>query len=203
MLLAVVLLITLMGIALTVGLPKITQQIKRDREEELVHRTLEYRRAIQLYYRKFGHNPTTLDQLENSNNIRFLRKRYADPMTGKDDWTLIQVGQCGANQNVSINGASPIGSPSPTPVSTPGGSSPFSGQGGGQTTNQPQTFGGAGIAGVASTSTKEGIKEFAGKKHYNEWGYSSKPPLCYDQSQELIQGVNTGGPAPVFTPTPQ
>ncbi len=50
-------------------------------------------RAIQLYYRKFGHYPGSIEQLEKTNNIRFLRQKYVDPMTGKDDWRLIHVGE--------------------------------------------------------------------------------------------------------------
>jgi hypothetical protein len=46
-----------------------------------------------LYYKKFGRYPATIEQLENSNNIRYLRKRYVDPLTGKDDYRLIAVGQ--------------------------------------------------------------------------------------------------------------
>jgi hypothetical protein len=38
-------------------------------------------RAIQRYYRKFGRYPSRLEDLENTNNIRFLRKRYKDPMS--------------------------------------------------------------------------------------------------------------------------
>jgi len=185
MLLAIVILATLMAVALAAGIPKVTQAIKRDREEEMVQRMLQYRRAVQLYYRKFGHNPTSIDQLENSNNIRFLRKRYVDPITGKDDWTLVQYGQCGGQPVESIEGATPASAlPSPTPST---GSGTVPGQLG-QPNPQQQAFGGGGFVGVTSSSKAEGIKEFAGKKHYNEWGFSSKPALCYDPSQEIIGG---------------
>ena len=36
--------------------------------------------------------PQNLDDLETTRNIRFLRRRYKDPMTGKDAWRLIHVG---------------------------------------------------------------------------------------------------------------
>jgi hypothetical protein len=60
------------------------QQIKRDREEELVHRGVQYSRAVRKFYKKFGRYPTRIEELENTNNYRSLRKRYKDPITGKD-----------------------------------------------------------------------------------------------------------------------
>lgn len=92
-LLAVLFLVALLLIGLAVAAPRMAKSIQRDRELELVHRGEQYQRAIQLYYRKFGAYPTSIDQLLNTNNIRFLRKRYTDPITGKDDWRLIHLGQ--------------------------------------------------------------------------------------------------------------
>lgn len=92
-LLAVLFLVALILIGLAVAAPKIARSIQRDKDIELVHRGEQYKRAIQLYYRKYGAYPTSVDQLLNTNNIRFLRKRYKDPITGKDDWRLIHLGQ--------------------------------------------------------------------------------------------------------------
>lgn len=89
MLLSVMLLVTLMLIGLSIELPRIGQQIKREKEDELIHRGQEYQRAIRKYFRKYGQYPVSLDQLEKANNMRFLRKRYKDPFTGKDDWQLL------------------------------------------------------------------------------------------------------------------
>jgi len=92
-LLAVLFLVALILIALAVAAPTVAKSIQRDKEVELVHRGEEYKRAVKLYYKKFGAYPTSIDQLVNTNNIRFLRKRYKDPITGKDDWRLIYFGQ--------------------------------------------------------------------------------------------------------------
>ena len=92
-LLAVLFLVALILITLAVAAPKIAQSIRRDRELELMHRGEQYKRAVKLYYRKFGAYPSTIDQLVNTNQIRFLRKRYTDPMTGKDDWKIIHQGE--------------------------------------------------------------------------------------------------------------
>jgi len=92
-LLAVLVMVVFVLIALAVAAPKVAADIQRDREVEMVHRGQQYTRAIKLYYKKFGAYPPSLDALEKSNNIRFLRKRYTDPMTGKDDWHLIHFGE--------------------------------------------------------------------------------------------------------------
>src|ERR1700739_243218 len=92
-LIAVLFLVALLLISLAVAAPKIAKSIQRDKEAELVHRGEQYKHAIRLYYKKFGAYPTSIDQLVNTNNIRFLRKRYTDPITGKDDWRLIHYGE--------------------------------------------------------------------------------------------------------------
>jgi type II secretory pathway pseudopilin PulG len=74
-------------LSITVSMPMIyyyRQQMIRDREEELVHRGVEYERAVRKYYRKFGSYPASLDLLESANHMRFLRKRYKDPISGQD-----------------------------------------------------------------------------------------------------------------------
>ncbi len=93
LLLTVLVMIFLMLLALSIAAPRVAKQIQRDKEQEAVERGLQYKRAIQLYYKKFGAYPSDLKQLENTNQIRFLRKRYKDPITGKDDWRLIHMGE--------------------------------------------------------------------------------------------------------------
>jgi type II secretory pathway pseudopilin PulG len=92
-LVAVLFLVALILITLAVAAPRIAQSIQRDRELELVHRGEQYKRAVKLYYKKFQAYPSSIDQLVNTNNIKFLRKRYTDPMTGKDDWKIIHQGE--------------------------------------------------------------------------------------------------------------
>lgn len=93
MLLAVLILVALIFIGLAVAVPKVTTDIQRDKEAELYHRGTQYARAIRSYYKKFGRFPGSIEQLENTNDIRFLRKRYKDPITGKDDWKIIHFGE--------------------------------------------------------------------------------------------------------------
>ncbi|HLJ78439.1 MAG TPA: hypothetical protein VKT75_13535 [Acidobacteriaceae bacterium] len=92
-LLAVIFLTLLLLITLAIAAPKMAMSIQRDKDLETMHRGEQYKRAIQLYYRQFGRYPTSVDQLVQTNNIRFLRKRYVDPETGKDDWKPVVYGR--------------------------------------------------------------------------------------------------------------
>jgi len=157
-LLMLLLTVALIVIALAVALPTIKYEIERDREEEMIHRGVEYARAIQHYYKKFGRYPTKIEDLENTNNIRFLRKRYKDPTNcfqGKcQDFKLLHYGEVKLfGQGIgggTIPGATPVGSPGDnssgglgTP-STPGASSAFGSSSafGGSSFGQGSAFGG-------------------------------------------------------------
>jgi hypothetical protein len=81
---ALIFFMTAASIFIAVAVPVYQMQAKREAEEELIFRGGEYTRAIQKYQRKFGVYPTSIDQLVSTNGLRFLRKAYKDPMTGKD-----------------------------------------------------------------------------------------------------------------------
>jgi len=67
-------------------------QIQREKEEELLFRLGEFRRAIARYRADHNRLPKELkDLLEDRTQLqrrRYLRRIYADPMTGKADWKL-------------------------------------------------------------------------------------------------------------------
>jgi type II secretory pathway pseudopilin PulG len=93
-LLAVMLTLTLMLVAMAIEAPRIAQQIKREKEEELVHRGKDYAMAVKRFVHKSGGRyPASIEQLENTNHIRFLRKKYKDPMTGETDWKMVHAGE--------------------------------------------------------------------------------------------------------------
>ncbi len=140
MLLGLMLAFTLMLIAMAAAAPRIAQQIKREREEELVHRGKDYATAIKRFVHKNGGRyPTSIEQLENTNHIRFLRKRYKDPTTGDNIWRLVHFGEAeikiptpnpGLNPNTTNPGlgggtasvpAAPPGGPNTTAGLNPGG----------------------------------------------------------------------------------
>ncbi|MGC8548729.1 MAG: hypothetical protein ACP5M4_03420 [Acidobacteriaceae bacterium] len=91
-LLMVVFLTFLMLLALAIAAPEWAKSLQRQKELETIHRGQQYERAIQLYYRQFHRYPNTVKELLHTNNIRFLRKQYKDPLTGKDDWKLVLYG---------------------------------------------------------------------------------------------------------------
>lgn len=108
MLITLMLMVALAALALLAVLPDMAQQIKRDREEEMCNRGTQYMRAIQHFYKKFGRYPTRIEELENTNNMRFLRKRYKDPLMhdqqGKDrDFKLLHM------QDISMNNGPMLG----------------------------------------------------------------------------------------------
>jgi type II secretory pathway pseudopilin PulG len=113
-LLALLLVMAVMGIVAATLVTDIKFEIQRDREEEMIHRGVQYSRAIRAYYKKFGRYPATLENLENTNQMRFLRKRYKDPMTGKDFKLLhfgeVKMGMMGMTGGGVIPGASTLGS---------------------------------------------------------------------------------------------
>jgi type II secretory pathway pseudopilin PulG len=83
-LLVLMLFVAVLTISAIAIAPSIVFEVRRDHEEELIHRGVQYSRAVQHYYKKFKRYPTRVEDLESSNNLRFLRKRYKDPITGQD-----------------------------------------------------------------------------------------------------------------------
>ena len=93
LLVGAIVLVFLVLLALTVAAPRVAREMQREKEIESQHRANQYVRAIRMYYKKFNHYPSSVEQLENTNRQRFLRDKYLDPLTGKDDWRLIHVGE--------------------------------------------------------------------------------------------------------------
>jgi hypothetical protein len=156
LLLAVLLMMAFMIIAASIEAPQMVQQMKRDREEEMIHRGTEYARAIKKYYKKFGRYPATLEQLDNTNQIRFLRKRYKDPLTKDGKWKILNYGDIQTVLNASTpgtpaaalaaQGQSSFGPSAATSVST-------TGFGSGQSALSPANVGSTSSTGFDSSST--------------------------------------------------
>ncbi|MFZ0860458.1 MAG: hypothetical protein WCA27_07490 [Candidatus Sulfotelmatobacter sp.] len=163
--------------------PSITFDIKRDREEEMIHRGVQYSRAIRAYYKKFGNYPTKLEDLESANNLRFLRKRYKDPLNCKEskcaDFKLLHFGEV----QMTLSGISGGTVPGANPVGTTGGLN------GGPTTSggfsQPSTLGSSSGFGANSNSSFGQNQQTA-----------NNPSAGSDPSQpgsQTSSGANQGG----------
>jgi hypothetical protein len=92
--------------------------MQREQEGEMIHRGVQYSRAIRAYYKKFGRYPTKLEDLDNTNNLRYLRKHYKDPLNKNKDFRLLHYGEQGVTLGGGLSfgggqipGANAIGSP--------------------------------------------------------------------------------------------
>jgi type II secretory pathway pseudopilin PulG len=140
-LLLVFLMASIVAIMLYMELPRAAMQAQRDKEEMLIDRGEQYKRAIQLFVNKARRYPADIKDLESFQNQRFLRQRYADPMTGKDEWRLIHI-QGGMLTDSKVTKPNPPGGPDQ--AKTPNG---FVGEqvGLGGSQNQGQSGGAAGV----------------------------------------------------------
>lgn len=82
-------------IYLYMQMPRVAFEAQRAKEELLIERGEQYKRAIQLFVRHNKTYPSKIEDLENFGGKRYLRRRYKDPMTGKEDWRPIHVGPGG------------------------------------------------------------------------------------------------------------
>jgi hypothetical protein len=91
-LLLVFLLASAVALMLYRQMPREAFESERDKEQMLIDRGEQYERAIKMYYLQNNRQwPAKMDDLENTNNHRYLRHRYVDPYTGKDEWRLIHT----------------------------------------------------------------------------------------------------------------
>jgi type II secretory pathway pseudopilin PulG len=68
---------------------------QREKEAELLFRGEQYREAIASYYRKEQRYPKALAELLEDKRfpmpVRHLRRLYRDPITGQDEWGLVEA----------------------------------------------------------------------------------------------------------------
>lgn len=143
----------MIAIALYAEMPIAVFEAKREKEQLLIDRGNEYAHAVKLFVRKFGMYPATVDQLENTNRMRFLRHRFKDPFTGKDDWRMLHAGPGGQLVDSKVKPAGlgnlPGSGPGSNSSSSFGSTNTESSFG---STNTGSTFGATGSASTASSS---------------------------------------------------
>lgn len=175
---------TLLAIAAGVMARDLAFELRRDREEELLHRGVAYERAIRLYASKTGRYPNRPEDLLGTADMRYLRKAYKDPITGKDFRMLhmsdVQPKANGTpadapndnlqtSSNTTGNGTQDQSSQSPDASISNGPGSTSANNA--ASADQPGLL----IFGVASTSKLRTIREFNHQNHYNDWWFYSIP----------------------------
>ena len=156
---ALLTMIAVMSILLSAALPVWQHQMRREKEAELVFRGEQYVRAIRLFNQKFQTFPPNVDVLVQQ---KFLRKKYKDPITGKD-FRPIYAGQIAQGQQP---GQQRPGAPQPgqqQPAPSPGLAS------GAQEVGRP---GFGGMMGVASQSEDTSILVYKGRTKYSQWQFT-------------------------------
>ena len=133
----VMFLLALLIVSTMSAVPNVLIEGRREREEEMIWRGNQYKRAIRLYVShrtNASHRlPTSLEDLTKGKpGVHFLRQAYKDPMNKKDgSWRLIYVGPSGQligstrshPQNLIIPGMN-AGPPSAGPLQNQAGSNP-------------------------------------------------------------------------------
>ncbi|HSM50032.1 MAG TPA: hypothetical protein VLA75_01375 [Thermoanaerobaculia bacterium] len=161
-LVAVVMAVMLLNVLVAAALPLWSAAIRRDREEELISRGLQYAEAIRVFQKRFGRLPNRLQELREV-NPRSIRQLWHDPITGEPTWGLILDG---VGAPIQIPGQPPP----PEPVGNVGGDDDGGADGEGSPFGAPQLPTGP-IRGVRSLSTEEGFKVFFDKQRYRDWEF--------------------------------
>jgi type II secretory pathway pseudopilin PulG len=195
---------SIMAIAMSVALPTWTTLAKREREEELIFRGRQYARAVTLYQRKFANAfPASFDLLVQQ---KFLRKKYADPMTEDGEFQLVYAGQGLTGPNAR-NGRGGLGTQPAGGAGAQGGRASLQQstqqqnaltqsvtqvQPGGQAGGQP------GVIGVVSKSDAKAMRLFNGRDKYNEWLFVATEASTAAGARGGVQRPNgPNGPANV------
>ena len=173
--------ITLLNIAVAISLPAWSQAIRREKEEELIFRGLQYAEAIRVFQMRYQRFPSRLEELIEV-KPRCIRQLWKDPMTENGKWGLIFQGQQApltpqtpGNDDGDQN---PDGRPRRPGKPDPGDAG---GAPGGDDEDDGSSFGGPGkgdevavgpIIGVYSRSDKASIMTFFGRERYDEWRFT-------------------------------
>lgn len=155
---------TLLMIGLTVVVQSWSNLLQREREAELIFRGMQYVEAIRVFQLRNGRLPMKLKELFEfgPGKPRCIRKLYKDPITNSDKWGLIfqnnikwPMLQAPPQQEGQPGTGLPPSTMEVKPLTEEGGEPPL----------MP-------IIGVFSTSTKESLKSFLGRKRYCDWEFT-------------------------------
>jgi type II secretory pathway pseudopilin PulG len=107
--------VVILGIALSAVGTVWRTQAQREREQELLFIGRDFRAALAAYHRAKGAGrqyPQEIDDLLEDKRWpeprHYLRRLYADPMTGAQDWTILRSGALGITGIASSSKAEPL-----------------------------------------------------------------------------------------------
>jgi type II secretory pathway pseudopilin PulG len=185
--------ITVLNIMVAIALPMWSQEIQRDREEELISRGWQYVEAIRVFQNRFQRLPIRLEELMEV-KPRSIRRLWKDPMT---DGKMQPIFQNEGQPLVAQPGLQPQQDPS-----NPEGQSPGDPNAGQPDPNAPVDANGnkqqvatGPITGVRSRSNKKSILIFYGKERYDQWRFTLEEMLQVRPGGGNV-GVGAGNPAP-------
>lgn len=163
--------VLVLAVGLTVALPVLETELRREKEEELIFRGRQYVEGVRLYQTKNpGGFPRSLKELLDEG---FLRKLYPDPMTASGEWDVVldpgaQAGaESGGARQVLVAPLSALGSVK-NPI----------------------------VMGVVSSSTRTSIRLYEGQDSYDKWLFyyghdpSAQPRIVHFGREEKSTGGN-------------
>jgi type II secretory pathway pseudopilin PulG len=194
-------LLMVLNIMVAASLPSWSSMIRREKEEELIFRGLQYAEAIRVFQNRFQRSPVRLEELLEV-EPRSIRQLWKDPMTEDGKWVLIPL-----QGPVGMQVQPPNGDPGQGNEEGPGDSENGrggEGEGEGLEDGDDSGFGPKNgeiqigpFKGVHSRSGKTSFLLFNGKERYDEWHFTV----------ELLTGasggpMSTGGPGGAGVPPP-
>jgi type II secretory pathway pseudopilin PulG len=180
--------LAVLNILLAAALPAWSTAIRREKEEELIFRGLQYAEAIRRFKFLFGAAPTRLEDLLKS-EPRCIRQLWKDPMTEDGKWMLIFEGQ-GVPLEGNLEGDE---------GQQQGGGAGFNPQGGGGLDIPTEGLPGQGevvavgpIKGVRSRSSETSILKFTEQERYDRWYFTTD--LLVGGGRVVQAGAGAGVP---------
>jgi type II secretory pathway pseudopilin PulG len=167
--------LTVLSVGLAVALPKWSTAIRREQEEELIFRGLQYAEAIRVFQKRFGRYPISLEELLET-KPRCIRQLWKEPMSEDGKWRLIRIGDPVAERlrGGMTPGTGLGGEPVPA-EETKTEEETADGDGAGEDESGDGLTGGGGpgaagpISGVRSRSKRASILKFTDQTRYSDW----------------------------------
>ncbi len=167
--------VAVLNVMVAVALPLWTQQIQREKEEELIFRGLQYAEAIRVFQQRAGRYPVRLEELLEI-QPRSIRQLWKDPMTESGEWDLIVAQTAGQARGRNLT---PQAQAEQRPRRRRG-------------RRQPETVTIGPISGVRSKSTEKAIKVWMGGDTHNAWVFTAEVlPIAPSAPGERIPSLNS------------